>query len=329
VKPFFSIGVTTYNRRELLKEALNSILTQRFTDYEVLVGNDFVHERLDGDVMGVKDRRVHFLNHPENRGELGNMNFLLARSQGRYFTWLADDDLYSPEFLVAVHTALVKFNFPHCVFTSYASGKTFEPPDADGEWPMELYSGGEFLDLYLRRRLRAVGCYGVFEREYLSQVGGMEPLGTGFSPYSDNLLAIRAGLLENVAYVNAPLVFYRTHSASISYTSGDVAAFRGAQEDLLRKSLPVFEEEGLTDRLTTYLYSLLQWCLVDFSSVVRKAGGIGLGQSIAYARFALRHANLLRGSPEYWPGLALVGKTAARIVRDVTTAKLRRLRPGG
>jgi glycosyltransferase involved in cell wall biosynthesis len=323
VKPFFSIGVTTYNRRELLKETLNSILAQRFTDYEVLVGNDYVHERLDGDAMGVKDGRVHFLNHPENRGELGNMNFLLARSQGRYFTWLADDDLYSPDFLVAVHAALVKLAFPHCVFTSYASGKTFEPPIAGGEWPMELYSGGEFLDLYLSRRLRAVGCYGVFEREYLSQVGGMEPLGTGFSPYSDNLLAIRAGLLENVAYVNAPLVFYRTHSASTSYTSGDVAAFRGAQEDLLDRSLVVFKDEKLRERFTIYLFSLLRWCLVDFSSVVRKAGGIGLGQAIAYGRFVFNHVTLLRGTPQYAPGLALLARTALRIARDVATARLR------
>lgn len=35
-QPFFSIDITTYNRRRLLKEALDSILFQSFTDFEGL-----------------------------------------------------------------------------------------------------------------------------------------------------------------------------------------------------------------------------------------------------------------------------------------------------
>jgi hypothetical protein len=257
------------------------------------------------------------------------MNVLLARSRGRYFTWLADDDLHAPDFLSAVHSALIKFGFPPCVFTSYDKGKTYEPPVTEDEWPMELYSGGQFLDLYLSRRLKAVGNYGVFEQGYLTRTGGMESLGTGFSPYSDNLLAIRAGLLDRVAYVNAPLVFYRTHSGSISYTSGDVDAFRSAQEDLFRKSLVILRDARLSNRFAACLYFLLRWCLVDFGSVVRKAGGIGIRQAIAYARFAFRHVNLLRGSPQYWPGLVLLGKVALWTAREVGKARLRQWRPSG
>ena len=328
MRPFFSIGVTTYNRRELLKETLASVLRQRFTDYEVLVGNDFTQEPLSAQSLGVKDPRIQLLNHLENLGELKNMNLLLAQSRGRYFTWLADDDLYAPDFLLAAHSALVKFGFPPCAFTAYYSGKTFEPPVLGGEWPMDLYSGGEFLDLYLSRRLLAIGCYGVFERDYLSRTGGMEPLGNSFSPYSDNLLAIRAGLLDRVTYVNAPLVFYRTHPGSVSYTSGDVGAFLSAQDDLFRKSLVIFRDVKLSDRFAVCLYYLLRWCMVDFSSAVRKGGGIGIRQAIAYARFAFTHINLLRGSPHYWPGLALLGKTALRIARDVAKARVRQFRPG-
>ena len=41
LSPFFSIGVTTYNRRELLKCTLDSIIKQKFSDFEVIVGNDY------------------------------------------------------------------------------------------------------------------------------------------------------------------------------------------------------------------------------------------------------------------------------------------------
>jgi glycosyltransferase involved in cell wall biosynthesis len=317
--------VTTYNRKDLLKEALVSILRQPFTDYEVLVGNNFIQEPLLGDCLGMKDPRVRFLNHVENVGQLRNMNFLLVQSRGRYFTWLADDDLHAPDFLSAVHSTLAKFDWPLCVFTSYDKGKTYKPPVSAGEWPMELYTGGQFLDLYLGRKLKAIGNYGVFERGYLMKSGGMESLGTGISPYSDNLLAIRAGLLDRVAYVNAPLVFYRTHSGSISYTSGDVEAFRTAQEDLVRRSLHIFTCEKLKGCFSTYLFFLLRWCLIDFSSVVRKGGGIGMRQAIAHARFVFRHVSLLRGSPHYQPGLVQMGKTALRIASHVAKARLRRL----
>src|SRR3972149_1596543 len=117
--PFFSIGVTTYNRKELLKQTLISIINQTFTDFEVIVGNDYIGEVLDADVLGIEDPRIRFINHECNLGELNNMNALLAAAKGKYFTWQFDDDLYAPDFLKAVHAAIMKFDFPHCVYTSY------------------------------------------------------------------------------------------------------------------------------------------------------------------------------------------------------------------
>jgi glycosyltransferase involved in cell wall biosynthesis len=48
VTPLFSIGVTTYMRRDLRKECLSSILQQAFRDLEIIVGNDYPEEKLSG-----------------------------------------------------------------------------------------------------------------------------------------------------------------------------------------------------------------------------------------------------------------------------------------
>ena len=117
--PFFSIGVTTYNRPEMLKQTLMSIRAQTFADFEVIVGNDYAQEPLSAEFLGITDSRIRFINHPQNLGEAGNMNTLLNMSRGRYFTWQCDDDLYAPNFLGEVHSALVEFNYPTCVFTAY------------------------------------------------------------------------------------------------------------------------------------------------------------------------------------------------------------------
>jgi glycosyltransferase involved in cell wall biosynthesis len=81
-RPFFSIGVTTYNRHELLRETLNSILAQSFTDFEVIVGNDYTQEVLTGEMLGITDPRIRFVNHPRNLREVGNMNALLEMAKG-------------------------------------------------------------------------------------------------------------------------------------------------------------------------------------------------------------------------------------------------------
>ena len=119
-EPFFSIGITTYERVEMLIQALNSILGQTFHDYEVIVSNDNPNRTLTGETLDIDDPRVIFINQTENLGEFHNMDYLLKTSRGRYFTWLADDDYYAPNFLQEVYKAIhTEGNEPPCVLTSF------------------------------------------------------------------------------------------------------------------------------------------------------------------------------------------------------------------
>ena len=45
-EPTFSIGIPTYNRIELLKQTIQSILDQTWEDYEVIIVNDFIDKPL-------------------------------------------------------------------------------------------------------------------------------------------------------------------------------------------------------------------------------------------------------------------------------------------
>ena len=119
-KPLFSIGVTTYNRREMLKECLGSILCQTFADLEIIVGNDFIEEKLSFEDLCLFDPRICIINNQRNLGELENLNNLLKASRGKYFTWQADDDYYAPNFLQEVYKAIMTHgNEPTCVLTSF------------------------------------------------------------------------------------------------------------------------------------------------------------------------------------------------------------------
>lgn len=294
MRPFFSIGVTTYNRKEILKECLASILRQTFSEFEVIVGNDYPQESLSAELLGINDPRIQFINHAQNLGEIKNMKSLLDMGRGKYFTWLADDDMYTSSFLQSVHTSLVMNGFLHCVFTSYEAGVSFSDqgkPAITGD--EQVFTGREFLQRYLVRELKLQGCYGVFDRDYLMYIGGIEQLGNGFSPYSDNLLAIKSGLLDRVAYIRAPLIFYRTHEQSISYTSTDADAYWSAQEDLCAKSIEVFRNERLVDDFHYNLFLLLKWCINDFYTVMLRSGSLRWSRLLSYLGFMRRYSKLL------------------------------------
>ncbi len=311
--PFFSIGVTTYNRRELLKQALAAITEQTFSDFEVLVGNDYPQEHLSAKLVGIEDSRIRFVNHPRNLGETNNMNSLLGMARGRYFTWLADDDLYASDFLEAVHTALIRFDFPLCAFTSCLMGATYSVEKGDSPLGApRLLTGRQFLREYLARSLQPIGCYGVFDIHYLRRIGGMEQLGNGYSPYSEVLLAIRCGLLEKVVYIDAPLVFFRTHEGSLSWTSPDVRVYRSSQEDLCRQSVMIFRSEGLREDFPWNLFLLLRWCIRDFAYIVGRAGFISAREASGYLFFLGRYIRLLSGSTLFWRAISFLIKTVSR-----------------
>jgi glycosyltransferase involved in cell wall biosynthesis len=222
--PFFTIGVTTYDRNDLLKQTLQSIQRQTFRDFEVIVGNDYTERKLSLDLLGLKDSRFRIVNHARNLGEAGNMNALLSLGRGRYFTWLADDDLYNPRFLEHVQGALVNFGFPMAAFSSYAciygDERTDHPDDENPVW--QVFSGREFLRSYLRRRLMVVGNYGFFETGHLKRMGGVEQVADGpIAAQSEYVLVLRTGLLPSVAYTSAPLVIFRKHDQSYGCTFRD------------------------------------------------------------------------------------------------------------
>lgn len=272
MKPFFSIGVTTYDRVDMLKETLLSILGQTFSDFEVIVSNDNPARTVTGDILGIKDPRIRFINQPKNLNTINNMNYVLRMSNSDYFTWLGDDDLFQPNFLHSIHNALLKFDFPTCIFTTYKINNTFVAQD--NLCAMEkLLTGRHFLRHYLSGKIKVQGCYGVFRSQHIKDISGLPQLGTSqFSFYTDSLLAIKCGMLEKVGFINAPLVFYRAHEDSISFSSPDVDAYSSAQRDLLAHSINIFKDAKLRDDFDCNLFDLLHWCIRDYFIVMGRSG---------------------------------------------------------
>jgi glycosyltransferase involved in cell wall biosynthesis len=302
--PLFSIGVTTYDRVDMLIETLNSITSQNFDDVEIIVANDNPKRTVTAENLGITDPRVRFINNPKNLGELANMNSLLAQSRGRYFTWIADDDLYASDFLQRAREALEMFDYPLTVFTSFSLMHGTVPDDDRKLHSNEtkLYSGREFLRLYLSRKIKTMGVMGLYDREYLIGQGGLTDVsGDGMGLYCEYFLLINAGLLEHVAFIDAPLAFYRIHEMSWSCALNlNADQYRRAGFNLVQLSLERFTSPPLVADFDEDLTSLLKWFLTEYVIAARRAQNYGLSHLIRYLLGAKDHVAGLRGTPFFW-----------------------------
>lgn len=99
--PAVSVGMPVYNGAKYIREALDSLLAQTFTDFELVISDNASTDetqKICSEYVG-KDRRIKYVCQADNLGSSGNFNYLLAHAKGVYFTWLACDDFMEPTYL--------------------------------------------------------------------------------------------------------------------------------------------------------------------------------------------------------------------------------------
>src|SRR5262245_12663928 len=96
--PALSVGLAVRNGRHMVERCIDSILSQDFTDLELVV-SDNVSD--DGTIETVKkyardDRRVRLNVNSVNIGSHENMRRVLDSSRGTFFRWISVDDWLEP-----------------------------------------------------------------------------------------------------------------------------------------------------------------------------------------------------------------------------------------
>lgn len=274
--PLFSIGITTYNRKELLRGMILSLINQQFKDFEIIIGNDYLQEPLTSEMLNINDERIVIYNNEKNLGELENMNSLLRLARGKYFSWQFDDDLCASDFLSETYKAILKFNYPECVFSAfyyiYGNSTTTKVTNKRSTG-MREYSGRNFLRSYLSGAIRVLGTGGFFKTEYLRNSGGAIRLSNGkMAVYSEYLMIFKAGLLDNLVYIKTRLLGNRVHEGSFSCNSAEVELYKQAGLQLIRESIKIFSDNKIVDDYEQNLSSLLKSVISVIITKSRIAG---------------------------------------------------------
>ncbi|MDE3740129.1 glycosyltransferase [Pseudomonas resinovorans] len=104
-EPLLSVIMTTYNRPELLKDALASVGRQTLRDFEVILAND--HGDPVESLLQAYDFPITYLYQGRNQGPAAARNAALKLAKGRYVVFLDDDDVFLPDHFQVLAEALV------------------------------------------------------------------------------------------------------------------------------------------------------------------------------------------------------------------------------
>ncbi len=100
-KSTVSVAIATYNRRTMVREAIDAALAQTHAPLEVCVADDAssdgTWEMLTETAADAS--RVRAFRHEINTGGVGNWNFAIQQTRGEYIAWCSDDDRFLPDHL--------------------------------------------------------------------------------------------------------------------------------------------------------------------------------------------------------------------------------------
>jgi glycosyltransferase involved in cell wall biosynthesis len=99
--PSITVLLSTYNDAHFLPEAINSIFTQSFPDFELLIIDDGSTDGTADWLARLTDPRLRVLRNPSNRGLTFSLNRGLDAARGRYVARMDADDLAEPRRLAA------------------------------------------------------------------------------------------------------------------------------------------------------------------------------------------------------------------------------------
>ena len=114
-----SIVMPVYNTGKYLAESLQSILSQSYTDFELICVDDCCDDELTKEILHEcksKDSRVKVISFEQNVGAAKARNIGLENAKGEYITFLDADDIFHRDMLLLAYDTAKKYDADMCIW---------------------------------------------------------------------------------------------------------------------------------------------------------------------------------------------------------------------
>lgn len=221
---FFSVIILAYHVEPYLRNCLDSVLRQRFKDYEIIIVNPVPNDETEKICReyAEKYRHIQILDVP-NRGQLLNRTAGFSKASGRYLVCLDGDDWWhwtllekvyatlkteAADMVIFGHQRVEKDKIVRKVLHTFADGAVFEGKEKRAVYE-KFIQGGPINEMWTR----------VISRELFAKItedfSGLETIRKGEDLLYNLYLADAS---EKIVYIDAPLYYYRQREGSVIRT---------------------------------------------------------------------------------------------------------------
>jgi len=221
--PTVSIGLPVYNSERFLRRALDSLLAQTFTDFELVISDNASTDKTKEicQEYQTKDVRVRYYCNDRNMGMGWNFDRVLELSQAPYFMYAADDDWWEPDFVRLLFNELEMY--PEAAIALSAlnivdeEGNLIKPVrlDQGDKSPNDLGYLGMFLRLMLLwgrgTKSHHYYMYALSCKDFVKNIRRFVVRGL----FADRMLVATMALATRFRYVNQVLFYKTRHSRNM------------------------------------------------------------------------------------------------------------------
>jgi len=205
--PAVSIILPTFNRLELLRPAIDSVLAQTFNDWDLIIADDGSGEETQAYLGALESsRRIKVLRLPHTGNPSAVRNAALREAKGDYIAFLDSDDLWRPAKLERQIASLRRSERCRWSYTGYDliddTGGSCATPDA---WAIVPYRGA-ILEPLLAHRVQIWTPSVVVERRLVEQLGGFDER---LVVFEDIELWWRLACYSEIDLIDEPLTLVR------------------------------------------------------------------------------------------------------------------------
>lgn len=239
MKPLVSVLLTAWNREKYIGQAIEHVLAQTFTDFELIIVDD---ASTDGTVDIIKqyaarDQRIRFYINEQNIGDYPNRNKVASYATGKYLKYTDSDDILYEHALQVMVSAMEKFpEAGFCLCTEQ---------DPEIPYPVMISGRQAYLENFYGyfHFSRAPGS-AIIKREAFERVGAF----SGRRIIGDYELWFKLSNYYSMVKIPGGLYWDRNHGDQERFTSFANKNYRKMRhmillESFAHKDCPLSEEE--------------------------------------------------------------------------------------
>lgn len=212
LKPKISILTPSFNHESYVGLFIESVLSQSFTDFELVIVDDYSSDNNINEIVKFKDSRIKLIRHSYNQGINAALNTAFENSSGEYLIFCASDDCLESHALEELYKALRENPQAKAVYPALTKIDMNGKKDNEKFMEIEHKSREEYIHRFFMANNYFTSPGMAMRRADFEQI--LYPLDRAMCNQQDTQMHIKILLHGDIKILDKPLVLYRFDSSA-------------------------------------------------------------------------------------------------------------------